>query len=270
MNTGFLITARLKSKRLPLKLLKDLHGQSVIHRVIQRAQTVSSIDEVVLCTSTHPQDKKLVDIARETGISYFTGDEDDVLQRLCDAAQAFDLDFFLSITADNPLFSMVYADKVADSFQNNPDFVIVTHLPLGTAVYGLNTRAVRVACAAKSIVDTEIWGYLLNQPHIFNVHTIATHGIYHNPHLRLTLDYEEDYQLISTLYDAIPFHSVLPLSAVLEYLHNHSQIARLNQECHQRGLDTSLKEEIDRVYKENHDKIMHLKEKIYADNNNTM
>ena len=39
MNIGFLITARLKSKRLKFKILKSLNGYSVIERIIQRAKS---------------------------------------------------------------------------------------------------------------------------------------------------------------------------------------------------------------------------------------
>ena len=40
MKIGFLITARLKSTRLKLKILKPLNGYSVIERVIQRSKEV--------------------------------------------------------------------------------------------------------------------------------------------------------------------------------------------------------------------------------------
>ena len=36
MKIGFLITARLKSERLPLKIIKDLNGKTVIERLIDR------------------------------------------------------------------------------------------------------------------------------------------------------------------------------------------------------------------------------------------
>ncbi|MCX6661861.1 MAG: 3-deoxy-manno-octulosonate cytidylyltransferase, partial [Euryarchaeota archaeon] len=37
MRIGFLITARLKSSRLPLKIMKDLNGKPVIQRIVERA-----------------------------------------------------------------------------------------------------------------------------------------------------------------------------------------------------------------------------------------
>jgi len=81
---GFLITARLKSKRLPLRILKDLQGKMVVERIIDRTKVVKDISDVVLCVSTNPQDKPLVDIAKKNFISWFRGDEDDVLKRLLD------------------------------------------------------------------------------------------------------------------------------------------------------------------------------------------
>ena len=59
MRLGFLITARLKSSRLKLKLLKQLNGYSVIDRVIQRAKQVKECDEIILCTSENNQDLRL-------------------------------------------------------------------------------------------------------------------------------------------------------------------------------------------------------------------
>ena len=60
MKIGFLITARLKSSRLPLKILKDLNGKPVIERIIDRAKEIQGINEIVLCTSANPQDKQII------------------------------------------------------------------------------------------------------------------------------------------------------------------------------------------------------------------
>jgi spore coat polysaccharide biosynthesis protein SpsF len=73
MKIGFLITARLKSTRLPEKLLKSLDDKLIIENVIDRIKEVSSISTIVLCTSINKQDKKLVDVAIENNIYYFNG-----------------------------------------------------------------------------------------------------------------------------------------------------------------------------------------------------
>ncbi len=247
-----------------MKLLKDLNGKPVIERVIERAQAVENVTDVVLCTSTNPQDKPLIDIARDTGVYYFTGDEDDVLKRLLDAAHLFGFDYVLSITADNPLFSMYYSTVIADELKRNHyDYIKVVNLPLGGAPYGLKVKAMEVVCTIKSVVDTEIWGYLIDRSDLFDVKTIEAEGIYKRPEVRLTLDYEADYDLINMLYCSIPYKGVVNLYNVLRYLDENPEIVKINQNCVQMDLDERIKEEIERVYSEKADEIKRIKEEIY-------
>lgn len=71
------------------------------------------------------------------------------------------------------------------------------------------------------------------------------------PELRLTLDYDEDYELINNIYCHVPFKTVLNLYDVIDYLDKNLEIAKLNQNCIQLDLEEKVKEEIDRRYKEN-------------------
>ena len=89
MKIGFLITARLKSKRLKFKILKPLNGFSVIDRVIQRAKRIKNCSDIVLCTSRLNQDLPLIRSAINNGIYYYNGSADDVLKRLLDATELF-------------------------------------------------------------------------------------------------------------------------------------------------------------------------------------
>ncbi|MBA7599962.1 8-amino-3,8-dideoxy-manno-octulosonate cytidylyltransferase [subsurface metagenome] len=264
MKIGFLITARLKSSRLPFKIIKDLNGKTVIERVIDRAKEIKDISEIVLCTSTNPQDRPLVDIAKENDIYYFNGDEEDVLKRLSDAAKFFALDYFLGITADNPLITISYSNMIVDEVKKNKyDFIKLVGLPFGSATYGMRPQALETVCKVKTIVDTEIWGYLIDRPEIFDVKTIKVEGKLNRPELRFTLDYGEDYELINNIYSNVPFEKVLNLYNVIDYLDKHPDIAKINQNCVQLDLDEKVKEEIDKSYKENLEEIKRVKEKIY-------
>ena len=264
MKIGFLITARLKSTRLPLKIIKDLNGKTVIERIIDRAKEIKDISEIVLCTSTNPQDKPLVDIAKENDIYYFNGDEEDVLKRLFDAAKIFDLDYFLGITADNPLITIHYSNLIADEIKrNHDDFIKLDGLPFGAATYGMKVKALELVCKIKTIVDTEIWGSLIDRPEIFDVQTIKVEGKLNRPELRFTLDYEEDYELINNIYSNVPFKKVLNLYNVIDYLDKNPEIAKINQNCVQLDLDEAVKNEIDRIYLERFDEIKKIKSEIY-------
>ena len=264
MKIGFLITARLKSSRLPLKILKDLNGKTVIERIIDRAKEINGISVIVLCTSPNPQDAPLIKIAKENNISYFLGDEDDVLQRLLDAAILYNLDYFIGITADNPFFSIHYSNLIVERIKKGEhDFIKVQGLPLGAATYGMNIKALMTVCKIKTIVDTEIWGYLIDRPDIFDVITIKVKGRLRRPGLRLTLDYKEDYELFCHIYFNLPFKNTLGLSKVIGYLDKHPEIAKINQKCVQLDLDEDTKNRIDQLYSENLEIIKKIKLEVY-------
>ena len=265
MKIGFLITARLKSSRLPLKILKDLNGKTVVERIIDRAKEIKGISEIVLCTSANPQDKPLIDIAEKNNIFYFLGDEDDVLKRLYDASEKHNLDYFLGITADNPLFSIKYSNLIVDKIKKEGhDFIKVIGLPFGTATYGMNVKALATVCKIKTIIDTEIWGYLIDRPEVFDIKTIEPEKKLRRPNYRLTLDYKEDYELINYLYTNISFKTTLNLEKVVEYLDNHPEIVKINQNCRQLDIDEETKKKIDKFYTEKFQQIKKVKQEIYS------
>ncbi len=266
MRVGFLITARLKSTRLPLKVMKDLNGEPVIQRIVERAQEIKGIaaSDIVICTSANPQDQPLQTVARTTHVSCFLGDPDDVLKRLQDAAVFHKLDYALGITADNPLFSIEYSNKIMDVIKKqHPDFIKIQGLPFGAAPWGMNVKALRTICRVKTIVDTEIWGYLIDRPELFDVVSLEAEERLRRPQYRLTLDYPEDYELLQHLYMHIPFKTTLGLKAVVAYLDAHPEVAAINKGCVQLDLDATIKAQINRNYLEHYGEIQHIKEEIY-------
>ena len=267
MRIGFLITARLKSSRLPMKIIKDLHGKPVIERIIERAKEIQSISDsnIVVCTSPLAQDMPLVDIAHKTAVSSFLGNPDDVLKRLHDAALRHKLDYALGITADNPLFSIEYSNKIVEAIEHGGhDFITINGLPLGAATWGMNIKALQTICQAKTIVNTEIWGYLIDRPELFDVVTLEADERVRRPQYRLTLDYKEDYALINHLYTHIPFTTTLGLEPVITYLDKHPEVVALNKHCVQLDLPADVKEKINKNYQDHFDTIKKIKQRIYS------
>jgi len=265
MNIGFLITARLKSKRLPKKAMLPLNGYSVVERVIQRAKQVVKSDKVVLCTSTDHQDLPLVETAIRNKIYYFNGHLDDVLQRLLDSARLFGFDFFLGITADNPLFSIEYARRIKESIQNDPalDYVFTSKLPIGLNIYGLKVNALETVSNVKEIIDTEIWGPLINRPEIFNVKELKVDAEHIKETYRLTIDEQADYEIVKTIYEKYEEDHILNINDIYGLLDNNERLSTMNSKVIQRGLDRLMIEKIDRFYRNNQERILQVKSDIY-------
>ena len=267
MKIGFLITARLKSSRLKLKLLKPLNGFSVVERVIQRAKQVEECSDIVLCTSRSNQDLPLIRIANKNNIYYYNGSSEDVLQRMLDAAELFQMDYVIGITADNPLFSIYHANIISDMIRSdgNLDFIYTTGMPIGVNIYGIKTKALKTVCSIKEEVDTEIWGYLINRPEIFNVQEIKIDDEYQCENYRMTLDEINDYKFFSQLYSMFPKEGGIELLDAYGCLQKNSEIAAINNMVVQRDLDEDVKKRISKFYEDNKDMILDLKHKVYTE-----
>lgn len=265
MKIGFLITARLKSTRLKFKILKKLNGYSVIERVIQRAKKIKKCSDIVICTSYLNQDLPLVRIAKDNDIFYYNGSTNDVLQRLLSAAELYGMDYFIGITADNPLFSIHHANLISKILRSkeNIDYVFTSGMPIGTNIYGIRTKALKTVCKVKKEIDTEIWGYIINRPEIFNVKEIKVQDRYKENNLRLTLDEIDDYKLFHKLFNNFPKDEVIDLLDAYRYLRENPQVSNINKHVIQKDLDDKIKKRISKFYKKNQNKILKLKKEIY-------
>ena len=262
MKIGFLITARLKSTRLPQKLLLDLNGKSILERVIERCKLVSDISEIILCTSTNPQDKPLLDIANKNDILYYLGSEQDVLKRLSDAASFFGLDYIINITGENPLFSVYHANlAVNQAKKERNDFIYIDGLPIGCSVYGIRPEALKTVCEIKEEIDTEIWGPLINRPEIFNVKKIDAN--LNNSQLRITTDYLEDYLFIQNIFSHYTRDHIPDYFEISQLLIEKPELLEINKNRKQAQLDGKVLKRIDDYFNLNKKKILKVKAKNY-------
>ncbi|NHK32405.1 MAG: 3-deoxy-manno-octulosonate cytidylyltransferase [Asgard group archaeon] len=232
MKVGFLITARLKSTRLPMKIILKIHEREMIKHMIDRLKISDAIDVIILCTSPNPQDKPLIDIAKEEGIEYFLGHEEDVIQRLTDAANHFKLDFVINVSADNPLVSLEYIKKMREVFEEtNADHITGLDLPIGLYPYGLNPKAMRIVCERKKSEQTEVWGRYFTETGEFKVIALDIPEK-HKRNYRLTLDYQEDFEFFKVVYDHFgkDAHKVT-INELIQFLDEHPEVVKLNANC---------------------------------------
>lgn len=117
--TGALVQARMKSTRLPGKVLKPLQGLSVIETILRRLRRARALDEVIVVTSVVPEDDFLAEVVTACGVPCFRGDETDVLDRYYQAATAHGVDHIVRLTGDCPLIDPQIVDRVVDSYHRS-------------------------------------------------------------------------------------------------------------------------------------------------------
>lgn len=235
MKTAYLITARLKSTRLKRKVLRDVCGRPLIAHLTDRARFCASIDEVVICTSTSPEDDDLEEFALREGVGCYRGHPEDVVDRLWRAAVSVEADYILNITADCPLADPQYADRIVDHYRStSADFIRALSLPHGIFSYGVTTAALERVVGIKDTPNTEVWGSYLTDTDAFAVADLPVLNERHRrPNLRLTVDYPEDLALIQTIFERLYTPgSVFSLDDVLELLDSEPGLIEINRSRH--------------------------------------
>jgi len=236
LKVGIFITARLKSERLPLKVVKPISGRPMIEWMIDRLKHCN-IEPVVMMTSTNPQDDPLVEIAEKNGIPYFRGSEDDVLLRIRDCARQFDVDLIISATADDPFKEPVLIEQMIKRYLDEGyDFCEMEGAPNGCECYALNRTAVEKACELKVSSDTEIWGPYFREAGVFKCDVISvTDPRISRPQYRVTVDTEEDFELITQIFSILSKKKeYFNIYDICQLLDENENLAAINAQVQQR------------------------------------
>lgn len=229
------ISVRLMSSRLPQKALLPIGGRRVIEHVIDRAKVSLQsglLHNIVVCTSTNPEDDILEIIARNEGVDYFRGSLEDKLDRWLKAAEYFGADGVVTLDGDD-LFCdpELIALAVAQLEEHNLDVVTgdVGDFISGAFTHIIKTAVLRTICDTKGSVDTEMTKPYLLESNLFQVAELAVEPLFHNPEIRLTLDYPDDYLFFKRVFEQLPIDvNIKPLRKILEFLDKNPDIRKIN------------------------------------------
>lgn len=110
------VQARYNSQRFPGKVVKKINNRTILEILIKRLSKSKHITKIVVACSKNPNDKKIINICKKLGISYFSGSENDVLDRFYNVAKKYKAANILRITGDCPLIDFQVVDEVISNF----------------------------------------------------------------------------------------------------------------------------------------------------------
>jgi spore coat polysaccharide biosynthesis protein SpsF len=222
-STVAIVQARMGSTRLPGKVLADLCGAPMLQRQLERVRRATSVDRVVVATSTDDTDRPIAELCKSLDVPCFRGDLNDVLARFLGAIDEFDPEVVVRITADCPLISPLVIDSIVHSFfESDCDYLSNTLEP--TFPDGVDVEVVRVsALRALAQLDTDT----PEREHV-------TLGIYRRPEqfvvrnftgdpdlsdLRWTVDSPEDLEFVRWVYSELFYtNPKFDLAEIMELL----------------------------------------------------
>jgi len=209
--------------------------------MIERLRRVRLLDEVVIATSTDPSCQVIEELACRLRVGCYRGSEDDVLDRVLQAARSADAGLIVETTGDCPLLDPEVVDRVIEAFQSSQvDYcsnVLERTYPRGMDVQVFPLRVLEeVAGITQDPVDREhVSLYIYEHPERYRLHNVASDLPQKYWDLRLTVDTAEDFALIRTIYEELyPQKPAFGLLDVLELLERRPELVQINRHIQQK------------------------------------
>lgn len=194
------IVARTNSTRLTQKVLRPIGERKLIEHLIDRMKLSKEFHEVYLCTSSHPNDAVLTEIAKENGIPFIAGSELAVIERLLDAAHDAGADHLVRVTGDNPLTDPFILDEVMrDHIEKDADYSLMSFLPRGATGDIIKVKALEKLNTMMDPNESQYLGIYINNPEVFKCNFIFPSDDLFNPFYTISVDTPKEFEDVSKL-----------------------------------------------------------------------
>jgi spore coat polysaccharide biosynthesis protein SpsF len=237
-----IIQARVGSTRLPGKVLKELAGEPMLARCVNRVRRAQMLDEVVVATTVQKADEAIVQLCAERAWPCFRGSEDDVLDRYYQAAIAYQADVVVRITSDCPLIDPQVVDRVVGEFldrQPQVDYASNTSLKR-TFPRGLDTEVICSSALERAwrkdhnpAWREHVTPYIYRHPNMFRLHNVENPVDYSR--MRWTVDTPEDLAFVLRVYEHF-WHDRFSWLDVLAALEEHPEWLAINRDMEQKTI----------------------------------
>lgn len=229
-----ILQARMSSTRLAGKVMKDLLGEPMIARQIERVNRAEGLSGILVATSTGEADDPLAAWCASNGVEVFRGALSDVLSRYIGALSAKGWpEHFIRLTADCPLADPQLIDRaILEHMATGADY---THVqgrwtyPKGLDVEVCRSSVLRAVSAEAKGQDREhVTRFIYTHPERFRIH-----AIHRDPPLRYrwTVDTPEDFAFVESVYaELYPKNPAFTSEDVLAWQGRHPDRVLINAE----------------------------------------
>tara|TARA_B100000029_G_C17552974_1_gene950752 strand:- start:203 stop:1486 length:1284 start_codon:yes stop_codon:yes gene_type:complete len=232
MSVVAIIQARYDSKRFYGKILKKIKDKTILEIIVKRLKKSKLINKIVIATSNEKIDSKIIKLCEKNNYSYYLGSKNDVLNRYYNTAIEFKAKTIVRITGDCPLIDPDIVDKIINYYLNNNYDYVSNVLPptfpdgLDAEVFSLKTLKKINQDAKKKYYREHVTSYLVGNKN-FKVANIENK--IDLSHLRWTIDYPKDLELIRKIYSNFSISKKkVNLKNVLNFLEKNPKYYKIN------------------------------------------
>ncbi len=124
-----LLQARLTSSRLPAKGFLSFFDEPIWLRMIRIAKNIKNIDKIIFAYGGKKGEELTRSLLSNTEVAFFSGSEDNVLERFARAASTHKSDYVIRITCDNYLVQPLLIDDLLKGVKEaNADYGFISPL----------------------------------------------------------------------------------------------------------------------------------------------
>lgn len=205
-HVGIALIARLKSKRLPLKVLKPFGGTSIIDFLYQRLKTTKKVKDVFLSTSTLPEDTPLAEVGHQNNHKVYRGHAVSVLDRMLELSLQEKWGAVFRVTGDNPFTDPQLIDEMITLMtENDLDYVRANNVPFGVSAELFSTKYLwNLYLYMDNPMHSEyLTLFILNDDNAKKGCIDIESDIDDLKYINLSVDYQEDYDRALELSEAL-------------------------------------------------------------------
>ena len=239
MNIVASIQARMGSKRLPGKVLKNISGKPMLLWHVERLKRSTLIDTIVIATSLNSRDDDIEKFCNDHSILCFRGSEENVLNRISNVIKEYNVDIHVEFCGDSPLIDFEIVDEFIDYYLANSanlDYVsntLKTTYPPGQEIAVYSGKILVEIDNTLDINDPlrEHVGFNITRfRNKFRIHSIEAPSWYSYPDVYLEVDTENDFEFIKLIFEYFVNSGVnyFSLSQILELLMNNPEWVEIN------------------------------------------
>lgn len=229
-----IIQARVSSTRLPGKVLENFSGNTLLGHIINRLAYSKYISNIIVATTTNPADDALVEWLELNKVSYFRGNESDVLNRYFEAAKKFNASHIARITSDDPFKDPEIIDAVASLYlEESLDFAFNNKPPsfaegLDTEIFSFRALSLAEENAKDPFEREHVTQFFYRNPEKFKQKNLLSPIDFSQ--FRWTIDTLEDMTMAKVVYEALYKPGKIFLTnEILSLIESRPEIAQINQ-----------------------------------------
>ncbi len=228
VKSTIMVQARTGSQRFPRKVLAEIENKPLLWHVLNRVKRVKDTDQIILITTRKKEDEILLDIAKNSNIHSFAGDELDVLNRHYQCALRYEADPIIRITADCPLIDPSVVDKIFEIYlEGNYDFVsncIPPTFPdgLDTEIFSFDALKKMVHISKLKSEREHVTTYIRNHRNEFRIYNYSIEDDFSK--FRWTVDTEEDLEVVRKIYSIMKPKTIFSYKEILNKISNDPRL----------------------------------------------